>query len=208
MILLVDNDDSFVHNLARSLEELSRSTVVRRSRELTPARIRRLAPEALVISPGPCDPARAGVSVEAVRELSGEIPILGVCLGHQVIAFALGGKVSRAPEPVHGMTSPIHHDGRGIFLEIPSPFIAARYHSLAVEEEGLPVDLEVAAVTPGGRGGRVVMAVRHRRHPTFGLQFHPESILTEHGRRLLGNFLRLADDFHSGGGPPFEAPRR
>jgi anthranilate synthase component 2 len=192
MILLIDNYDSFVHNLARYFEELGEPTVVRRNRELAPEEILRLAPRAVVISPGPCDPSRAGVSMDAVRQLTGKIPILGVCLGHQAIAAALGGSVVRAPEPIHGMASPIHHDGRGIFRGLPSPFAAARYHSLAVRESDLPPELQVTATTPDGRGGRVVMAVHQREATTIGLQFHPESVLTEHGHQLLRNFLELA----------------
>ena len=192
MILLIDNYDSFVYNLARYLEELGESVSVRRSRDLTPAAIRELAPVALVVSPGPCGPAQAGVSVAAVRELSGALPILGVCLGHQAIAEAFGGRVVRAPEPVHGMASPIHHDGRGVFQGIASPFAAGRYHSLTVEEATLPSDLEPCAFTPAAGGGRVVMAIRHRHHPTVGVQFHPESILTVGGHDLLRNFLAAA----------------
>src|SRR6185369_5350781 len=140
----------------------------------TPRQIDGLSPEAVVISPGPCDPDRAGVSVPAVRELSGRIPILGICLGHQAIAAALGGTVVRAPEPIHGMASAIHHDGEGIFRGLPSPFAGGRYHSLAVRESDLPPFLRVTAATADGKGGRVVMAVRHRSAPTVGLQFHPE----------------------------------
>ncbi len=192
MILLIDNYDSFVHNLARYFEELGEETLVRRNREVNPDSIRRLAPEALVISPGPCDPSRAGVSVEVVRQLSGEIPLLGICLGHQAIAAALGGRVMRSKEPIHGMVSSIDHDGAGLFQGIPSPFTAARYHSLSVEGEGLPRDLKVTATTPDGLGGNAVMAIRHRRHLTFGLQFHPESVLTSYGHEILRNFLYLA----------------
>lgn len=197
MILLIDNYDSFVYNLARYFEELGRPTEVRRNREVNPARIREMSLEALVISPGPCDPSRAGCSVGAVRELSGELPILGICLGHQAIACALGGRVIRAPEPVHGMASPITHDGQGIFRGIPNPFTAARYHSLIVDPESLPEDLEITATTPDRAGSGLIMAIQHRRHPTIGLQFHPESVLTEPGHRILENFIEMTRDFHA-----------
>jgi anthranilate synthase/aminodeoxychorismate synthase-like glutamine amidotransferase len=195
MILLIDNYDSFVHNLARYLEELGRPTRVVRNRDITPEEVLRLKPRAVVISPGPCDPERAGVSVPLVRAVNGRLPVLGICLGHQAIAAALGGRVVRGTEPVHGMSSPIHHDGKAVFAGIPNPFRAGRYHSLVVSETSLPPELIVSATTPDGRGGRVVMALRHRQAPTVGLQFHPESVLTEHGHRLLSNFLRLADAF-------------
>jgi anthranilate synthase/aminodeoxychorismate synthase-like glutamine amidotransferase len=196
MILVIDNYDSFVHNLARYLAELGEETLVRRNRELSVEEIRRLSPRALLISPGPCDPSRAGVSVAAVAELTGRLPILGICLGHQAIGEALGGRVVRAREPVHGMASPIHHDGKGIFRKLPSPFEGGRYHSLVVEESSLPPELEVTAHTPDGRGGRTVMALRHLGAPTIGLQFHPESVLTEHGHDLLRNFLAIVREFH------------
>ena len=184
MILLIDNFDSFVYNLARYLEEIGRETLVVRNNAIGIERIRALAPEAIVISPGPCDPPRAGISVEAVRELGAEIPILGVCLGHQAIGAALGASVVRGA-PVHGRAGTVHHDGTGIFHGIPSPFEAARYHSLVVSPSGLPPSLEVAAWLADG----TIMALRHRERPILGVQFHPESVLTQHGHRLLANFL-------------------
>jgi anthranilate synthase/aminodeoxychorismate synthase-like glutamine amidotransferase len=186
MLLLIDNYDSFVYNLARYLEELGRETLVVRNDAIDVAAIRALSPEAIVISPGPCDPPRAGISVELVRTLGAEVPILGVCLGHQVIGAAYGGDVVRG-KPIHGRASAIHHDGRGIFQGVPSPFLAGRYHSLVVEERRLPVELEVAARLDDG----TVMALRHRERPIVGVQFHPESVLTEHGHKLLGNFLEI-----------------
>ncbi len=188
MILLVDNYDSFVYNLARYFERLGHRTHVRRNTAVDVAGLRTLRPEALVLSPGPCTPRQAGCSLELVRELYREVPILGVCLGHQAIAEALGGRIARAPEPVHGRASPIWHDGRGVFSGMPNPISGGRYHSLAVDEASLPECLEVSARTEDG----TVMALRHRQLPVVGLQFHPESILTEVGYRLLAAFLRLA----------------
>ena len=184
MILLIDNYDSFVYNLARYLEELGRQTRVYRNDATTIDDIRRLAPEAIVLSPGPCDPDRAGISLEVVRELAGEVPILGVCLGHQTIGAAFGGEIVRG-KPVHGRASRIIHDGDGIFRGLPNPFRVARYHSLVISPKELPEELEVSATTEDG----VIMAVRHRAHAIDGIQFHPESVLTEHGHRLLANFL-------------------
>ncbi len=190
MILVVDNYDSFVHNLARYVRELGRDTRVVRNTEISPAGARELRPELIILSPGPCDPARAGASVPLVRELSGEVPILGVCLGHQAIAEAFGGRVGRAHRPRHGVASAIEHDGEGIFRGLPNPFPAGRYHSLVVDPDSLPADLEVTAWTRDP-WGRTVMAMRHRRHPTIGVQFHPESVLTPCGHLVLANFLAL-----------------
>lgn len=186
MILLLDNFDSFVYNLARSFEELGHEPVVVRSHSIDVPGIRKLRPEALVISPGPCDPSRAGVSVEAVRRLQREVPILGVCLGHQVIASAFGGGIVRGA-PVHGRAEAIYHHGEGIFAGLPVPLSAARYHSLVVADEGLPDCLQVVARS----ADETIMAIAHRDLPLFGVQFHPESVLTEHGHALLGNFLAL-----------------
>ena len=187
MILLIDNFDSFVYNLARYLEELGQECEVVRNDAITPAEIRQRAPDAIVLSPGPCDPENAGVCVEAVQQLGAEIPILGVCLGHQAIAAAWGAEIVRA-EPCHGKTSEILHDGRGLFEGLPEGFVGGRYHSLAVSEENLPEVLEVSARTEEG----IIMALRHRDKPVFGIQFHPESILTEHGHALLEGFLHHA----------------
>ena len=188
MLLLIDNYDSFVHNLARYFRRLGQETLVVRNDAIDATGARKLAPEAIVISPGPCSPNEAGSSLEIVRELTGEVPILGVCLGHQAIAAALGGKVVRAREPMHGRTSAVLHNGLGLFAGLPSPLSACRYHSLVVEESTLPECLEATAYTADG----VVMALAHREHPVFGVQFHPEAILTEGGFTLLTNFLRLA----------------
>lgn len=187
MILLIDNYDSFVHNLARYVRELSEETLMKRNDAVTLGEIEALRPEAILVSPGPCTPREAGISNRAIAAFGATTPILGVCLGHQCLADALGGRVVRAPRPRHGKTSPIHHDGTGLFTGLPSPFDATRYHSLIVEREGLPDALEVAATTADDE----VMALRHREWPVWGVQFHPESVLTEHGHALLRNFLAL-----------------
>jgi len=188
VILLIDNYDSFVYNLARYLVRLGQETRVERNTAIDVAGVRALRPEAVVLSPGPCRPRQAGCSLAVVRELHQDVPILGVCLGHQAIAEALGGRIVRAAEPVHGRTSLVRHDGRGIFRNVSNPIVGCRYHSLVVDEASLPDCLEVSARTEDG----TVMALRHRRLPVVGLQFHPESILTESGYLLLAGFLRLA----------------
>lgn len=185
MVLLIDNYDSFVHNLARYVREVGQPTDVRRNDAITLLEIAALAPSHIIISPGPCTPREAGISNDVIATFAERIPILGVCLGHQCLAAALGGRVVRADRPRHGKTSPIHHSGEGIFAGLPSPLEAMRYHSLLVAPEGLPDSLEVAARTPEGE----VMALRHRRFPAWGIQFHPESVLTHHGHALLRNFL-------------------
>lgn len=188
MILLIDNYDSFVHNLARYLVRLRQPTQVVRNDAITVPEIRALQPSAIVLSPGPCAPQQAGISLELIRELYQEIPILGICLGHQSIAEALGGKVVRGREPVHGRSSLVHHNQQGVFQDVPVPFNAGRYHSLVVDPDSLPRELEVTATTEEN----VIMGMTHREYPVIGLQFHPESILTQHGYQLLSNFLRLA----------------
>ncbi|MCX8101696.1 MAG: aminodeoxychorismate/anthranilate synthase component II [Geminicoccaceae bacterium] len=185
MILLVDNYDSFVFNLARYVAELGFERLVVRNDAIGLAEIETLAPTHILLSPGPCGPAEAGISVELVRRLGARIPILGVCLGHQCIAAAYGGRVGRARRPMHGRTSPIVHRGTGVFRGLPSPLRVTRYHSLIVEDEGLPDELEVTARSPEGE----IMGLAHRRHPVHGVQFHPEAVLTEHGHDLLRNFL-------------------
>jgi anthranilate synthase/aminodeoxychorismate synthase-like glutamine amidotransferase len=187
VILLIDNYDSFVHNLARYVRELGEATAVHRNDAITLDEIAALAPTHIIVSPGPCTPREAGISNQAIVRFASRVPILGVCLGHQCLGAALGGQVVRASRPRHGKTSPIHHDGQGIFAGVPSPFLATRYHSLLVAREGLPACLEVAATTPEGE----IMALRHRDLPVWGVQFHPESVLTEHGHALLRNFLAL-----------------
>ena len=188
MILLIDNYDSFVHNLARYFERLGQETLVVRNDATTVAEVRRLAPAAIVISPGPCTPAEAGCSVDVVRELQDEAPILGVCLGHQAIATAYGGRIVRAKEPRHGRTSPVDHDATGVFAGLPTPLLACRYHSLVVDERTLPRELRVTARADDGE----LMALEHGSRPVFGVQFHPEAILAEHGFAMLANFLRAA----------------
>lgn len=188
MILLIDNYDSFVHNLARYFVRLGHPTRVVRNDAVGVDEVQRWNPDAIVISPGPCTPTEAGVSQDLVRQLHDRLPILGVCLGHQVIAAAWGGRIIRADQPMHGRTSAVFHDGRGVFARLPQPLTACRYHSLVVEESSLPRCLEVAARTADG----TVMAIRHRKYPTLGVQFHPESILTEGGYLLLADFLRQA----------------
>ena len=187
-VLVIDNYDSFVFNLARYLERLGQRTRVVRNTAVDAAGVRAMSPDALVLSPGPCAPEQAGCSLDLVRELYRELPILGVCLGHQTIAQALGARIVRAAEPVHGRTSPVFHHGSGVFAGLPSPIVAMRYHSLVVDEQSLPPTLEITARTEDG----TVMAFQHRELPIVGLQFHPESILTEHGYPILAAFLRLA----------------
>ena len=191
MILLIDNYDSFVYNLARYVRELGAEAVVRRHDAVTLADIDALGPSHIIISPGPCTPAEAGISTDVVRRFGARLPILGVCLGHQCVGAAYGGGIVRAGRPVHGKASRIRHDGRGIFAGLPNPFRAARYHSLVISPDGLPPDLRVTATAEDGE----IMAVEHQRHPVVGLQFHPESVLTEHGYLLIDRFLR-------GGGAP------
>lgn len=185
MILLIDNYDSFVHNLARYVRELGWETRVVRNDEVTVEEARALDPSHVIISPGPCTPAEGGVSNAVIAALGPDTPVLGVCLGHQCIAAVYGARVVRSPRPMHGKTSLIRHEGTGVFADIPSPFRATRYHSLVVEPASVPPALRVEAWTEAGE----VMALRHREHPVVGVQFHPESVLTEHGHRLLRNFL-------------------
>lgn len=184
-ILLLDNYDSFTYNLYQYLCELGAAVEVFRNDEIEVDEVRERAPSKIVISPGPATPAEAGISLPLIRELSTEIPILGVCLGHQAIGAAFGGRVVRAPEPVHGKLSAIQHTGDGVFRGLPSPFEATRYHSLIVEKSSLPDSLEVTAWTKDG----LIMGLRHRTLPIEGVQFHPESYTTDHGKQLLRNFL-------------------
>ncbi len=185
MILLIDNYDSFTYNLYQYLSELGADVHVVRNDEATIEDVAEMSPEKIVISPGPCTPEKAGISNEVVRRFGPTSPILGVCLGHQCIGYAYGGAVGGAGEIMHGKTSMVHHDGKGVFEGIPNPFEAIRYHSLAVYEEDLPGDLEVTAWTDGG----IIMGVRHKTHPVEGIQFHPESIMTRVGHDILRNFL-------------------
>jgi anthranilate synthase/aminodeoxychorismate synthase-like glutamine amidotransferase len=185
-VLLIDNYDSFTYNLYQYLCELGASVTVVRNDAISVDQVRELAPDLIVISPGPGVPRDAGISVELVRALGSTTPVLGVCLGHQAIAEAYGGVVTRAPELMHGKASLVHHDGRGVFQGLPSPFSAIRYHSLCAAPDAVPEVLEVTARSDSG----VIMAVQHREYPVYGVQFHPESILTEHGKALLRNFLK------------------
>jgi anthranilate synthase component 2 len=188
MLLMIDNYDSFTFNLVQYLGELGAQVRVVRNDELSVDQIAAMAPEQIVISPGPCTPNEAGVSLEVVRKLAGRIPILGVCLGHQAIGQAFGGRVVRAARVMHGKTSPISHDGKGLYRGLPNPFQATRYHSLLVEASSLPVDLVVTSRTSDGE----IMGLRHQSLPVWGVQFHPESILTTCGKQLLQNFLDLS----------------
>ena len=187
MILVIDNYDSFTYNLVQYLGELGAELTVRRNDQITVTEIESLAPERIVISPGPKTPSEAGICLDVIKTFSGRVPILGVCLGHQAIGQAFGGRVIRAPELMHGKTSLVTHDGQTIFSGLPSPFSATRYHSLIVERESLPACLEISATAPDG----LIMGLRHRTMRVEGVQFHPESILTEVGKDLLANFLKL-----------------
>jgi anthranilate synthase/aminodeoxychorismate synthase-like glutamine amidotransferase len=185
MILLIDNYDSFVYNLARYVRELGETPLVRRHDAISIDEISGLAPSHIIISPGPCSPAEAGISTELVRRLGPSIPILGVCLGHQCIGAAYGGEIVRAGAPMHGKISRIHHTGAGLFSGLPTPFMATRYHSLVIAPASVPFSLRITATSEDGE----IMAVQHAEHPVHGVQFHPESVLTEHGYRLLDHFL-------------------
>jgi anthranilate synthase/aminodeoxychorismate synthase-like glutamine amidotransferase len=187
-VLVVDNYDSFTFNLVQYLGELGADLVVRRNDQVTPDQVAALGPDRIVVSPGPGHPADAGAVVDIIRRFGRDIPLLGVCLGHQAIGLAFGGTVRRAPRPIHGKTSRIEHDGSGVFAGVASPFEAARYHSLVVAPEGWPADLVACARTAGDG---TVMGLRHREWPIHGVQFHPESILTGPGRQILSNFLSL-----------------
>ncbi len=188
MLLLIDNYDSFTYNLVHFLGELGAASEVRRNDALTVDEALAMKPKAIVLSPGPCTPTEAGICLDLVVKAGPKIPVLGVCLGHQTIGQAYGGKVIRAPEPMHGKLSTVRHKGKGLFADLPSRFEVTRYHSLIVERASLPADLEVTAETSDG----LIMGLSHKRHPVHGLQFHPESIASEHGHDLLANFLRLA----------------
>ena len=184
---MIDNYDSFTWNLVQYLQALGAEVQVARNDALSIAQIQALAPERIVISPGPCTPSEAGISVPLIRRFAGRVPMLGVCLGHQAIGQAFGGRVVRAQRVMHGKLSPVTHAGTGVFEGLPSPFKATRYHSLAIERDSLPATLEVTATAEDGE----IMGVRHRDYAIEGVQFHPEAILTEHGKRLLANFLGL-----------------
>lgn len=188
MLLMIDNYDSFTFNIVQYLAQLGEDVKVVRNDEIAVDDIARLRPDRIVVSPGPCSPEEAGISVAAIKEYSGKIPLLGVCLGHQSIGAAFGGTVVRSVELMHGKTSPIHHDGNGLFEGLANPFLATRYHSLVVERSTLPECLEVAAWVDNGE----IMGLQHRNLPVWGVQFHPESILTEGGMQLLDNFLKLS----------------
>lgn len=200
MYILIDNYDSFTYNLFHYIGSFGAEVVVKRNDAVTVDEVLAWKPDAIIISPGPCDPDRAGICLELIRRAAGVVPMLGVCLGHQSIGQAFGGRVVRAPKPMHGKLSMISHQGEGLFDALPSPFRATRYHSLMVEPAGLPADLEVTAESEDG----VIQGLQHRHLPIYGVQFHPESIETEHGMRIIGNFLDLAHlhaagDVRSGG---------
>lgn len=201
MLLLIDNYDSFTYNLYQYLAELGADVLVRRNDALTVAEAEALAPSHIVISPGPCTPREAGISCALIERLGSSVPLLGVCLGHQCIGAVFGGRVVRAPEPVHGKTARVFHDGAGVLAGMPSPFEATRYHSLIVERETLPPSLEITAETADG----LIMGLRHHDYPITGVQFHPESILTQHGKDLLRNFLATGAFVGASDGRPIAA---
>ncbi|MBN1381765.1 MAG: aminodeoxychorismate/anthranilate synthase component II [Deltaproteobacteria bacterium] len=190
MILMIDNYDSFTYNLVQYLGQLGADVRVFRNDDITIERIEDLSPEAVFISPGPCTPAEAGISVDVVRHFHQHIPLMGVCLGHQAIAYAFGANIIRADRIMHGKTSPIHNDGQTIFKGLSNPFIAGRYHSLIIDRSSLPPVLKITAETEEGE----IMAIRHEKYPVEGIQFHPESILTPNGKRIINNFLEMISD--------------
>jgi anthranilate synthase/aminodeoxychorismate synthase-like glutamine amidotransferase len=194
-LLVLDNYDSFTYNLVQYFGELGETLEVHRNDALTVEQVGEMAPDAIVVSPGPCSPREAGISVDVIRRYGGEIPLLGVCLGHQAIGEAYGGVVTRASRVMHGKMSQLVHDGTGLFAGIPSPFGVMRYHSLIVERATLPAELQVTAVALDD--ANEIHALQHRTHPVWGVQFHPESILTEHGRELLVNFLAMSRAFRA-----------
>ena len=192
MVFVLDNYDSFTYNLVQYFGELGATVDVRRNDKVSIAGVEALQPDRIVISPGPCTPQDAGISIDLIRHFAGKIPILGVCLGHQAIGAAFGGRVVRAPHLMHGKTSAVTHDSKTIFRGLPTPMTATRYHSLIVAEDGLPADLEVSAWTTEKDGSRTVMGLRHRKFAVEGVQFHPESVLTDAGKKLVANFLHGA----------------
>jgi len=191
MVFVLDNYDSFTYNLVQYLGELGVEVVVRRNDQITVEEVAALHPERILLSPGPCTPEEAGISIDLVKRLSGKVPLLGVCLGHQAIGAAFGGNVIRAPHLMHGKTSEVRHDNRTIFHGLPSPMTATRYHSLIVEESSLPAELEVSAYTTERDGSKTIMGLRHRKFPVEGVQFHPESVLTTAGKKLVENFMAI-----------------
>jgi len=197
MILMIDNYDSFTYNLVQYIGQLGGAVVVHRNDVISIDEIRKLKPDAIVLSPGPCTPKEAGISVEVIRKLGTSIPIMGVCLGHQAVGYAFGAEVIRAQRIMHGKTSQISNDGRTIFKGLPNPFVAGRYHSLILERDSLPDCLEISAETEEGE----IMGVRHKEYPVEGVQFHPESILTPNGKRILKNFLAMINAAEAEGGP-------
>ena len=191
MVFVLDNYDSFTYNLVQYLGELGAEVVVRRNDQVSVAEVEAMHPERILLSPGPCTPQEAGISIELVRHFAGKVPVLGVCLGHQAIGAAFGGEIVRAPKLMHGKTSEVQHDGRTIFKDLRSPMTATRYHSLIVQEKSLPQDLEISAYATENGNSRVIMGLRHKRFPVEGVQFHPESVLTGGGKKLIENFLRI-----------------
>ena len=191
MVFVLDNYDSFTYNLVQYIGELGNEVVVRRNDQTTVNEIESLRPARIVVSPGPCTPQDAGISIDLIKHFAGRVPVLGVCLGHQALGEAFGGKVVRASILMHGKTSSVEHDGKTIFHNISSPMTATRYHSLIVEEKSLPKELEISATCKDRDGTRVIMGLRHRKFPVEGVQFHPESVLTDQGKRMIKNFLEL-----------------
>jgi anthranilate synthase/aminodeoxychorismate synthase-like glutamine amidotransferase len=191
VVFVLDNYDSFTYNLVQYLGELGAQVEVCRNDQITPAQVEAMRPERIVLSPGPCTPQEAGITIPLIRHFAGKVPVLGVCLGHQAIGAAFGGKVVRAPHLMHGKTSSVVHDNKTIFQGLPMPMTATRYHSLIVEEKSLPPELEVSAWATEKDGSRTIMGLRHKKFPIEGVQFHPESVLTNEGKKLVRNFLGL-----------------